>query len=130
MGPALISDGILIFLSLLVLLLATMLYAVMRMPSRAYSVPVPEDQSGTVVPARPAAVRLTPARPAPVPGGPARPPVSVRQPAGSAGGTSGRTKYAARHVAGPEPDRATIGASTVSGTPPWDPAPRPPSQRS
>jgi hypothetical protein len=116
MGPALISDGILVFLSFLVLLLAMMLYAVIRLPSGAYSVPVPDDQAGSAVPARPVAVRLTAARPA--------------HPLGSAIGQPGRTKYAARHVAGPEPGRATIRASTVSGTPPWGPAPRPPSPRS
>jgi hypothetical protein len=137
------NDGIAFFLSFLVLLLALMLGAVLRLPPAVRSLPVEDDQFGSSVPARPEAVRLNPARPAPVPAPPQVPaPARMRQPAGAVGGTSalaflggaagqpGRTKYAPRHVSGPEPARATIRAPKVAGRPPWGPAPRPPGPRS
>src|ERR1022692_1185420 len=137
------NDGIAFFLSFLVLLLALMLGAVLRLPPAVRSLPVEDDQLGSSVSAKPQAVRRNPAKAPPGPTPPHVPaPARMRQSAGVVGGTSalaflggaagqpGRTKYAPRHVSGPEPARATIRAPKVAGRPPWGPAPRPPDPRS
>jgi hypothetical protein len=139
-NQALQNDAIRSFLLFQVLLLAIMLFAVIRLPPYTPSKTTEENRPA---PPRPSAVNLAPGRPlsAPasawphgVPDGATYaqyPPVGVaahsgpEDIAGQSGRTwSGRTKYVARHVATPEP--RTIRRPKVSGAPPWGPAPRPP----
>ena len=135
MSPAQVNDAILFLLYLLVLLLAMMIYAVIRMPAPTLGSQDREDQQWEDAPAAPpASVRRAPAMPVPGSAGLLSPgttggPTSALAFLGGAAGRSARTKYVARHVAGPEPGRATIRIPKVSGRPPWGPAPRPPGQR-
>jgi len=135
MSPAQVNDGILFFLYLLVLLLAMMIYAVIRFPAPTLGSQDREDQQWEDAPAAapPPTMHRAPARPVPGSAGRLSPGTAGSSTSalaflGAATGRSGRTKYVARHVAGPEPGRATIRIPKVSGRPPWGPAPRPPGQ--
>lgn len=142
MSQALVNDVIRSFLVFQLLLLATMLFAVIRLPPYR---PGTTSEESRPAPARPAAVQLAPARPlaAPIGSRPQVPQADVTYaqfpqvgvaahsgPMSMAGQPgrmrSGRTKYVARHVATPEP--RTIRRPKVSGAPPWGPAPKPPGQ--
>jgi len=126
MNPATVNDSILSFLVFLVLLLAVMLYAVIRTPDQPRS-SLPEGaQSAPAGPVMSAPVRAAPvmaasARTASAPSAPA----SRRQP-GPVTSQFGRTKYAPRHVADPRSGRGPV---RTSGSPPWGPAPKPPARR-
>jgi hypothetical protein len=125
MNPATVNNSILSFLVFLVLLLAVMLYAVIRTPDQPRSTPEISQ------PAPAAPVMSTPVRPAPAMAAAARTtsapsaPVSRRQP-GPGANQFGRTKYAPRHVADPRTGRGPV---RTSGSPPWGPAPKPPARR-
>lgn len=142
MSQALVNDVIRSFLVFQLLLLAVMLFAVIRLPPYTPGTTAEESRPA---PARPEAVQLAPARPPAAPVGSRPqipqtgvayaqfPPVGFATHAGQvsmagqpARMRSGRTKYVARHVATPEP--RTIRRPKVSGAPPWGPAPKPPSQ--
>jgi len=125
---ALVNDGFLAFvvlLVLLVLLLAMSFVAVIRVPRWAGS---PSDQDTQDEPGHPVPSHAGPAQ------GGARPPgTQAGAPSGpsvpaSATGQSGEPDYPARHVTGPVPGLGTVAAPKVSGSPPWEPAPRPPGQ--
>src|SRR5450755_4007497 len=115
---ALVNDGFLAFvvlLVLLVLLLAMSFVAVIRVPRWAGS---PSDQDTQDEPGHPVPSHAGPAQ------GGARPPGTQA----GATGQSGEPDYPARHVTGPVPGLGTVAAPKVSGSPPWEPAPRPPGQ--
>ena len=139
-NQALVNDAIRSFLVFQVLLLAAMLYAVIRLPPFTPSTTSDENRPAQ---ARPPAVHIPPGRPLPAPtsawpqgGSPATtyapyPQAGVAAHAGpaemaghAARTWSGKTRYVARHVATPEP--RTIRRPKVSGSPPWGPAPKPP----
>jgi hypothetical protein len=139
-NQALVNDAIRSLLVFQVLLLAIMLYAVIRLPPFTPSTTSDENRPAS---ARPTAVHIPPSRPMPVPttawpqGGLAGsmyapfPQIGIASQAGHADITaqsdrdwSGKARYVARHVATPEPH--TILRPKVSGSPPWGPAPKPP----
>jgi hypothetical protein len=118
MSPAMVNDGILSFLLLLVLLLAIMLGAVIRMPPPGRG-ETEEDQ-----PAPPVPVWTAPARARPTTAQASA--TSALSPLGRAAGRPGKTRYTGRHVAGRRAGRSPI---RLAGSPPWGPAPQPPGQR-
>jgi hypothetical protein len=76
LSQALVNDGVRSFLVLQLLLLALMLYAVIRLPPFS---PGSTGEASQASPARPAAVQMTPLRPVPAPAGawPQEPPASA-----------------------------------------------------
>jgi hypothetical protein len=130
---ALVSDGLLLIVAVLTLLLVMFLFAVIRMG------PEPADSAGLPMPAPPAPELTAPeltapelTAPRPAPGSPVPPvPPARRQlwtsplPARTAG-QSGGTGDAARPEEAPAPRQNVIRPPLVSGSPPWGPAPKPP----
>lgn len=128
MSTALANDGVSSIMVLLVVLLAMMLFAVIRAPGWEGS---PEEdarpQPATAAPSRPTDLQARAAALLPAMRAPGQPPghaatmhvpaVATRQP--------GQAGYAARHVAGPVPGKGTIPRPAVSGGPPWEPAYKP-----
>jgi hypothetical protein len=155
---AMVNDGIMSFLVLLLLLLVMSLFAVIRLPRWAG----PADGDGkpaSPVPARPAQppaprhARPGHAWPAPVWPVPAWPVAPGSRPAGTQSGAAPELSFpvtlqpgqpdpaarpatdpAARPATRPATDsaarpaqgRGTVRSPKVSGSPPWEPAPRPP----
>jgi hypothetical protein len=131
-SPALANDGASSFVVFLVVLLAMMLVAVIRMPEwdgssqqdagprPATAAPADAQARATATIARAAAVLpVRPPRGWPEDNGRMpRPAVAASQ--------VGQVGYAARHVAGPAPGEGTILRPRVSSGPPWGPAPKPP----
>jgi hypothetical protein len=142
---AMVNDGILSLLVLLSLLLVMSLLAVIRLPRWA-GPPDGEAKPAPPVPARPALpaprhARPGPAWPAPVWPVPASPVPSGSRPAGTQSGAMpaltlpvtrppGQPDPAARPATDPATPpvhgRGTVRSPKVSGSPPWEPAPRPP----
>lgn len=111
--PAVVNDGIVLFLSVLPLILVMMLWAGFRASPPARSLPQGDQAAGRPAPAWTAGASerapLRNARPAPAPSSLAR-----------SGSHFGKAKYEARHVTERKPGRSS---------PPWGPAPRPPDLR-
>jgi hypothetical protein len=128
MSPALANDGVSSIIVLLVVLLAVMLFAVIRAPGWEGS---PEGdarpQPATAAPSRPTDLQARAAALLPAMRAPGRPPgdaAPMRVPAVAAS-QPGPARYAARHVAGPVPGEGTIPRPAVSSGPPWEPVPKP-----
>jgi hypothetical protein len=128
MSPALANDGVSSIMVLLVVLLAMMLFAVIRAPEwEGSSEEDARPQPATAAPSRPTDLQARAAALLPAMRAPGQPPgdaatmhvpaVATRQP--------GQAGYAARHVARPVPGEGMIPRPTVSGEPPWGPARKP-----
>ncbi len=118
---ALVNNGVPAFLVLVVLLLAISLVAVIRLPRWAG----PSDDDTHDEPGHPPQ-----ARPAHTSRYPSVAKTQARAPSGpppSATGQSGEPDPA-RHVTSPVHGRGTVAAPKVSGSPPWEPARKPPGQ--
>ena len=104
------NDGLLLLLALMTLLLVMFLYAVITLP--------PRD-----------AVRAEPPvlnRPAPAPPPQASPRSQIHAAATAAEGRRGRTAGPAGYLDTLPPAPSGVPRRGVSGSPPWEPAPRPP----
>ncbi len=140
---ALVSDGLLLIVAVLTLLLVMFLFAVIRMG------PEPADSAGPPPPGPPPRELTVPeltapeltapelaapelAAPGPAPGSPVPPVPPARRPLWTstsparAAGQSGGAGDAARPEEAPAPRQNVIRPPRVSGSPPWEPAPKPP----
>ncbi len=118
---ALVDDGVPAFLVLVVLLLAISLVAVIRLPRWAGpSDDDTHDEPGHPPPKNARHTRAGTRPPETQAGAPSGPPPSAT-------GQSGESDPA-RHVTGPVHGRGTVAAPKVSGSPPWEPARKPPGQ--
>jgi hypothetical protein len=105
-----VNDGLLLLLALMTLLLVMFVYAVITLS--------PQDAVRT----EPPVLHL----PAPSPRPPASPwPQTAAAPAAAAG-QPGHTASPARPLDALPPAPSAVSRRRVSGTPPWEPAPRPP----
>ena len=135
MSPALANDGASSFVVFLLVLLAVMLAAVIRLPRWDGSSPEDADRqpTATAAPSRPgdaqARAAATIARAAAVLPAMRAPELQAANtattPLPAATGQPGQARHASRRTAAPVPGEGTIARPAVSSGPPWAPAPKP-----